>query len=140
MDAEGARLSPKGWEKADVMFTHKTVVPAQKVIIVIAAHYGVSGASTNGDANEFEMGCEELGRIDRSLHFLPANHGVETRSLVRYSVVATPAGWRIEGTQPAEVRITPSTADIYLRHVRDETKNQTLKANAEKSLKVLASY
>jgi hypothetical protein len=107
---------------------------------VIAEKYGVSDDPTKGNASEFDMGYEELGRIGSSLRFVPSNSRIETRSLFTYRAISTAAGWRIEGKQPDGVRVTVAATAAYLRRVRDETKDRILRENAEKTLTKLASY
>ena len=107
---------------------------------MIAEKYGVSDDPTKGNASEFDMGYEELGRIGSSLRFVPSNSRIETRSLFTYRAISTAAGWRIEGKQPDGVRVTVAATAAYLRRVRDETKDRILRENAEKTLTKLASY
>lgn len=160
LDVEGTRLTPEGWQEADAIFVQPTRPPKDTVVVVIAEHYGVSESigKEKEKTIKFDMGYEELGRIDSMLHFTPSNKGIETRSAYTYTLLLTnvyrtpdadqklaerspvPFEWRIDGEQPAETHITVRAARRYLSRMRDEADDHSAKQNAAKSLATLRPY
>jgi hypothetical protein len=159
MDAEGERLTPEGWRQADALFVRPSEPPHTKVLLVIARHYAVSEATEKKNSPEFNMGYEEVGRIDTaSLRFAPSNGGIETRSFVKYTIVSGDVNrspetakttshegnksseWKIGGTQPPAMHLTAAAAIRYVIQMRDKISDPTVKKNADQTLAKLSLY
>jgi hypothetical protein len=155
MDVHGTRLTARGWRAADMLFVQSSSPPQEITLVVVAHHYGVGEAVIKGNTAELYVGYEELARITPSLDFRPINSRFETRSMYKYDLLLTdgnrtggqPPGnpkesaeWKIEGTQPTEMRVTADTAIRYVTKMRDETKDLVVKKNANRTLAQLKLY
>lgn len=139
MDVEGKRLSPDGWREADQFFTRRNPPPREKNIVIIAKRYAVSHPRIPGD-DAYYMGYEEIGRLDSSLHFHRTASKVETRLFRKFAVRKYRAEWKIQGSQPTEMYLTPKVAIRYLTEMADKSTDPKIKRNASSSIAILMPY
>ena len=144
LDVKGERLSPEGWHRADLLFVKPSQPQHANVLVVIARHYAVSGATGEVDT-QFDFGYEEIGRIDiASLSFAPSNSGTETRSFQTYKVVPGdvnhPLEWKIDGIQPPTMHLTADAAIRYDTLMRAKTADPVIVKNADRTLAKLGPF
>ena len=154
MEANGQRLSPKGWRQADTFFFKPVLPPKDKQITVIYKDYSVWEPVMKGSTAELTVGYLPVGKIDAALRFTPAQYYKEG---VTYRLVLTdkhwelgtgdtpakevtgPLAWRIEGPV-AMLWITSDSAIKYVKEMFDKTNDPQIKQNAKKTLKVLQQH
>jgi hypothetical protein len=138
LDTEGRRLTVDGWRAADQLLTDHSTPPQEKRIVVIAKHYKVSESGLPANT-AYYLGYWQIGRLDSALRFHPFASRIETRFGDKFAVQKTGAGWKIRGSQPREMHLTPSAAIRYLTEIGKRS-SAAIKSNAAKSLATLKRY
>lgn len=151
MEANGGRLTSKGWDKASSFFVRPVRRPKDIQINVIYKEYSVWDPVISGSTAEITVGYLPVGQIDSALRYTPSRYikgGVAYRLTLTdkhwepghvgepAKEVAGALEWRIEG--PASiVWITRESAIKYVKEMRDKSKDPVIRTNADKTLKVL---
>ena len=157
MDANGERLTTSGWEKCNAFFLHPGLPPRERVIGVMAAEI-IGEATVNGDKAEVWTEFDFLGkvyptgRLSRALGGSPPVRGPVPSSSKYRLVLADQhsnsgpkeeAGegvsrWKIEDFAPNSM-VTVDVAIRYLERLRDKSDSQSVKKNADQSIRELTA-
>lgn len=160
MAVRGQLLTPRGWQAAARLFAKPSPFPDRKSVVVYSNYYSIYSVSVAGDTAYVDVRMAEQGEIDSTLRYTPppklASSVYETA--LRYHLVASPprltmygpdgktklsektvAGekqWKIEDPQEWPWT-TVNTAIRYVLERRNETKDVTLRRNADATLSKL---
>jgi len=158
LETEGVRLKPEGWYKlGNSFFVHPASFPQKKTIGIVSSKYkcSVEERAVNGNHAEIVNDCFNLGQIDDEFRYTPSDkHYYKTDVLHRLVLtdkhweiapdgitereINGPPTWRIENSEPL-IWLSLDTAIAYLKKVKEETTNPTLKQNADRTLAQLAT-
>jgi hypothetical protein len=158
---QGELLTLEGWQRTDGFFTKPTPFPGNKLILVMSNNWGqASVAKSDAQRPEVSLGYWELGKIDSTLHFLPAPKTEFIKTAFLYRLVAVPAYiamygsdgktllnkkptgscvWQIEGELGTEWA-TVNAAIRYVLEAGDRTRNEATKKAADQTLRKLKLY
>ena len=147
--ADGALLSPEGWERTSKLFERPKPYPSDSEILLISPP-GIIGRDT-ADGDRARVGTkwgDSCGTVDSQLRYKPMMPGVgcimteETFSLVfihhpHAKVQAGDVGeWKID--EAPRVRAADVPAAIkYVEKVREESKDPIIRSNADKTIAAL---
>jgi hypothetical protein len=150
--ADGALLSPEGWERASRLFKRPKPYPADSEIFLISVP-GIIGRWT-ADGDRARVGTkwgDSCGTVDSQMRYKPIMPNVacimteESFSLVfvhhpRAKMNGVQEGdigeWRIEEAPDARAADIPAVIK-YVEKVREESKDPVIRSNADKTIAAL---
>lgn len=156
MDADGERLTPRGWYKASAFFIKPSPPPQHYVVTVMPGEI-VGKPLVTGNRAEVWVEYYAEGRIDSSARFertlaptlkgpipsrqqyyllLTDSHWEFGRNGEATKEVKGPPEWRIE-TFESEPRIMIETAIRYLTQLRNKSSDPVIRKNAARSIAAL---
>jgi hypothetical protein len=156
VDANGTRLTPKGWQEASELFLHPQPFPAALAIRIARGVCANMAAEDVGAEVLVGVDYLGLGRLDASMHFTWAAHPNSGPMKWRYfyTLVSSdahrkfapgggapagnkgPAKWKIKTFQPEPI-VSVDAATQYVTGVLKGTKDPVVKRNAERTLAIL---
>jgi hypothetical protein len=156
MATEGELLTDDGWRRVSGMFAKQVPSPGNDLILVVSNSWSVNGETVRGDSAEVVVGFADAGSIDSSLRYTPAKETGAFKSGQLFHLEMAPAHWQTyeldgktvakEMTGPAGWQITDpqkvpwttvNTAVRYVLEMRNNTRNPTIKKNADDTLSEL---
>jgi hypothetical protein len=155
-DAEGARLTPDGWQRVAQLFMQPPQRPSNQSIAVISRDYAVDQEDLKGNDIMIYVGYVDFGRLDSSLRLnpMPTPRGVPPNMIIKtartYEVVLsdrywipTQDGklkeitglpeWKIHGYDSTQW-ITIETALQYVTKMRSRAVDPKIRKNADQTL------
>lgn len=154
LQMDGAGLAADESSQLGIFLVHPAQWRQDK--IAVARSFGVKRTAFSVNKAEAYVQYESLGEIDLQLRFTSSGaNGSTVRQNYKllfdndYSAVAGtgndpyakigPSRWRIEQTSD-EQWVSVATAIKYVTQMRDSTRDPSIKANADKTLAILAQY
>jgi hypothetical protein len=154
--AQGALLTPEGWNEAAKFFVFPSPLPRERVILVVHGDFAVWNPVVKGNSAEVMVGYRSVGKIDPSLRFWPPNDKEAVKAGILHRLVLAdrhweigpdgepakevtgPRQWRME-KPPVVIWVTIDPAIRYLTKMRDRASDPIAKKNADKTILILKS-
>lgn len=151
LDSQGEQLTPDGWQRVAALFVNPGKPQLGKILVIDGG--GLLRSTPERTRAEFKdgkgfAGWEYVlwGQINLpEVRFSEANGlppGIKVKEESRLTRVPGPSGvpeWRIEGPVPVP-RLTVESATRYVTEVRANTKDATVRKNADRTLAILKQF
>jgi hypothetical protein len=154
--ADGALLTPEGWEKTSRIFARSNPYPKDAEVLLTSQAGLIGETWVRGDRAEVERKWTDYrGSIGSDLRYKPADPAISSvlPAAYDYSLVFTNRhidieergatrevlgtwGWKIEGPQ-SERWATVEKAIIYVTAMRDKSNDPAIRKNANKTIAIL---
>lgn len=139
MADDGVLTTPDGWKRAGTLFVSPTLRPHDQSVAIVSKNYSVNFLSATDRRAEVYVGYEDLGRIDSTFRYVPADPRF-FKTAVKYHLVLMNAGsereWKIENPQ-GSAWTGVDAAIRYVTEMREKAADPVVRKNADATLAVL---